>query len=332
MACNDSGTSGPAAAGATGITEGTAGATSAAGSTEGIPTAGNSAGTNANIGGSGENSQAGGNGEAPGSAGTDTGTAGAQAGVGGAGGAAQAGVGGAAGTAQAGVGGTAGTADAGVGGTADTTGGKSRFTHHTDDQGEGDGQDVVTIGDSWMNITTNLGGIEGGLDRVTGKVYRHYAVAATTVLSGVIPGQYSTAKRINPDIKTVIMTGGGNDVIMDMTLTADCMASGDRCRQRLLDVMERLAELWTEMNEDGVRDVFVVNYAEGAGTGVGNIDVRQEYMERIEQIPPPIVMHFIETTDIVNGRLADGIHPTSQACTEIAQAVYDHMIEAGARR
>ncbi|MBN1654707.1 MAG: SGNH/GDSL hydrolase family protein [Deltaproteobacteria bacterium] len=323
---------GPGAAGVTGVIEGTGGTIGTAGSTAvSIPTAGTSAGSDgarANAGGSDGNSETDGQGGANGSADAGLGTAGeagvGEAGTGGAAGAGEAGTGGAAGAGEAGAG------EAGTGGAAGAT--NPRVVHHEEDLGEGDGQDVITIGDSWMNIITNGGGIEGGLDRVTGKRYRHYALAATTVLSEAIPRQYTSAKAFNPDIKTVIMTGGGNDVIMDMTIIGDCMAGGERCRQRLIEVMNRLAELWSEMSVDGVRDLFVINYSEVAGTGVGDIDVRDEYKEAIAQIPPPIVLHFIETTDIVNGRLADGIHPTSQACTDIAQAVYDHMIEAGARR
>jgi hypothetical protein len=230
----------------------------------------------------------------------------------------------------AGSGGAAGniTQTAGSGGAAGTG-----TTRKHEDLGEGDGQDVVTIGDSWMNIITNGGGIEAGLDRVTGKTYRHYAVAGTTVLSEVIPNQYESAKRINKNIKTVIMTGGGNDVIMDMTMAPQCSAGTDACRERLLQVAARLGELWNEMSVDGVRDLVVINYAKGAGSGVGGIDVTAEYKAIVAAIPPPLVFHRIETTDIVNGRLmTDNIHPTAAACTDVAQAVYDHMKEEGMRR
>jgi hypothetical protein len=232
-------------------------------------------------------------------------------------------------TAESGAGGKA-ASKAGAGGAAGAAG-RSVTTHHTEDLGEGDGQDVVTIGDSWMNIATNGGGIEGGLDRVASNRYRHYALAGTMVLTEAIPQQYETAKAMGA-IKTVIMTGGGNDVIMDLTLTADCQASGERCKQRVIDTANRLGKLWAEMSADGVRDVFYINYSEGAGTGVGDIDGTSIYREVVRTIPPPLVYHPIQTTDIVNGRLVDGIHPTLQACTEVAQAVFDHMVEAGARR
>ena len=104
-----------------------------------------------------------------------------------------------------GVGGEAATAGAGGSGVID------RWMNR-EDLGKGTGSDVVTIGDSWMDYLLGGGGIEGGLDRA-GTNYRHYALSGTQLLDGVIPRQYDRAKAANPDIKTVIMTGGGNDIM-----------------------------------------------------------------------------------------------------------------------
>jgi len=61
-----------------------------------------------------------------------------------------------------------------------------------------------------MDYVLGGGGIETALDRARTD-YRHYGLSATTLLSGQIPGQYTQAKRVNPKIQTVIMTGGGRD-------------------------------------------------------------------------------------------------------------------------
>jgi len=324
-----------------------------------IPTAGTSAAGMAQVGTAGKGGgsvivTAGGSAitAAGGAKAVETGTAGTAPATGGT--KAIAGASGKAPTADAGAGAGA-KADAGEGGKAAPTAGKGgaagaagtvnpRTIHHAEDLGEGDGQDVICIGDSWMSIMTNGDGIQGAMNRVSGQNYRHYGLAATTVLSGQIPGQYTNAKRANPDIKTVIMTGGGNDIIMDATMSIACAAtSGDlstnACRRRLLDVANRLGELWTEMSNDGVRDLFNINYAKGAATSVTEYiqaDIQVEYQKIIAALPPPIVVHYIQTEEIVNGsgvaRLIDGIHPTRDACTDIAQATYDHMKEAGARR
>lgn len=235
-------------------------------------------------------------------------------------------------TGKAGTGGSPSTD--GVAGKAGATGVDTPTKRTHEELGEGDGSDVITIGDSWMSYFMNGGGIEAGLDRVTGKRYRHYGVLATTVLSGQIPGQYASAKRANPDIKTVIMTGGGNDVIMDPTMQPQCAAGNDACKQRLQQVAAALGELWNQMSADGVRDVIYINYAEGAGSGTGGIDGQAIYREVILKIPPPMAFHPFATTEIVGGStgLVDGIHPTPQKCAEIAQGVYDLMKAKGMRR
>jgi hypothetical protein len=234
-------------------------------------------------------------------------------------------------TGKAGAGGSP-SKDGGVAGAAGAAGVVTPTKRTHEELGEGDGQDVITIGDSWMNYAVNGGGIEAGLDRVTGKRYRHSAVAGTTVLSEIIPGMYATAKRLNPDIKTVIMTGGGNDVIMDPTMAPQCAAGAPACEDRLRQVAARLGELWNQMSADGVRDVIYINYSEGAGTGTGGVDGEAIYREVILKIPPPMAFHPFATTEIVDGRLVDGIHPTVQACTDIAQGVYDLMKAKGMRR
>ena len=89
----------------------------------------------------------------------------------------------------------------------------------------------------------------------------------TRLLDGVIPGQYAQAKRVNPDIETVIMTGGGNDILIN-GLSADCAAGGEQCAAQLDKIGEGLRALWQQMADDGVRDVIHIQYSSDAGSGV----------------------------------------------------------------
>src|SRR5262245_1195125 len=140
------------------------------------------------------------------------------------------------------------------------------------DLGKGDGRDVITIGDSWMNNTLLTGSaIEGALDRLTMQPYRHYAVQGVLLLQAsafgpAIPSQYATAKRQDPDIKTVLMTGGGNDIIQNASVQSSCNSGGEACKQKLMEITEALNKLWTQMAEDGVQDVVMVRYSADAGS------------------------------------------------------------------
>jgi hypothetical protein len=194
------------------------------------------------------------------------------------------------------------------------------------DLGVGDGSDVVTIGDSWMSYSINGGGIEGALSRA-GKRYRNYGVAGTQLLNGQIPGQYDRAKRANPNIATVIMTGGGNDIMF----SGGCSTPA-ACEQSLMRLVAGLNELWTKMADDGVKDVVYIRYAQGAGTTPTS---------SLPTTPPPppaicltgrITCHSVDTTMAVMGQLVDGIHPTRAANDRIATTVLAAMEMAGVRR
>jgi lysophospholipase L1-like esterase len=195
------------------------------------------------------------------------------------------------------------------------------------DLGEGDGKDVVTIGDSWMAGPLGGAGIQAGLDRA-GTDYRHYAVTATTLLSGQIPGQYDRAKRANPKISTVIMTGGGNDVMF----TAGSCSTPESCAEFSTKITNALNTLWTKMADDGVKDVIYVQYSENAGStpaenrGGSAKPAAICYSGRIS-------CHTVPTTDIIaRSDLTDGIHPGTAGNNRIAKRVLELMVERKVRR
>ena len=206
-------------------------------------------------------------------------------------------------------------------------GGGATETKEHEDLGMGDGSDVVTVGDSWMNYAVNGGGIEAGLLAASGQPYRTYGVAGTMLLDEVIPNQYETAKRQNPDIKTVVMTGGGNDLLLT-GMTAGGCAEG--CMSTIDKVTDRLKMMWDEMAADGVQDVVYIEYSRG-GTNEPGVS----YANKI--IPPvcaaaPVRCHFIDSDTIIMMELIDGVHPTASGCQKLGKAVFDLMVEKGMRR
>jgi hypothetical protein len=279
-----------------------------------------------------------GTGGAGGSVAGTGGAGGSVAGVGGVGGAV-AGSGGAAGTMiTGGEGGSAG-ALAGTGGVAGTmpAGGEGGGTAGTDmppdagvvipepmDLGMGDGQDVVTIGDSWMSYFLNGGGIEGALDRADTN-YRHYGVAGTT-LGSSIPPQWDSALRAG-EVKTVIMTGGGNDIMF----SGGCDTK-EACEMSVQRIADMLHELWSKMSEAGVQDVVYIQYSKNAGTAPSENRPATSPTPGI-CITGPIRCHTVPTTEEVGaGDTVDGIHPTSAACDRIATSVLEYMEMKGIRR
>jgi len=232
------------------------------------------------------------------------------------------GVGGVAGSAvPAGAGGEAGMEmAAGAGGEA----GMDMPPPDHEDLGKGDGKDVVTIGDSWMSYFLNGGGIEGALDRA-GTDYRHYAVAGTTLATS-IPPQWDQAKA-GGAVKTVIMTGGGNDIMF----SGGCDTK-EACAMNVQRIADMLDELWTKMSDDGVLDVVYIQYSKNAGTAPS------ENRPAVAPTPGicirgPLRCHSMSTTELVAATdTVDGIHPTSAAADRIATAVVELMETEGIRR
>jgi hypothetical protein len=239
------------------------------------------------------------------------------------------GQGGGAGTDAAGTGGAAGTVmpggEGGGGGTdmlPDPDAGT--MPPEREDLGKGDGQDVVTIGDSWMSYFLNGGGIEGALDRASTD-YRHYAVAGTTLTTS-IPPQWDDAIG-DGAVKTVIMTGGGNDIMF----TGGC-ATKEACEMSVQRIADMLDELWTKMSDAGVQDVVYIQYSKNAGTAPSENRPATSPTPTI-CITGPLRCHTVSTTELVAATdTVDGIHPTSAACDRIADAVIAKMEAEGIRR
>ncbi len=210
------------------------------------------------------------------------------------------------------------------------------------DLGVGNGSDVVLIGDSFMSNTLEIEGTGGGiapaLIQVADQPYRNYAMQGVKMLQAdvfgpAIPTQYEVAKQANPDIKTVVMTGGGNDILLDPTVASSCRTDGDACMQALAQIGQAFDELWTEMANDGVEDIVYVQYADNVGTASPSL------WEDAGAAPPSICYservrcHSVDTTAAVMGQVAaDRIHPLEAANQRIATLIHDQMVQDGMRR
>jgi hypothetical protein len=198
-----------------------------------------------------------------------------------------------------------------------------------EDLGKGDGSDVITIGDSWMNLGTT--GIQQSLVRLSMQRYRTYGLAATRLLDEVIPGQYASAKRANPDIKTVVMTGGGNDILLTGA-GADRSTAGPATRGQIDMIADRLVKLWDEMGADGVKDVVYIEYSRGGGSEAA-VNYATEKIKPLCDAAEATRCHWIDADDFLMMMLSlDGIHPTGDGCDKIATGIIALMEKEGMRR
>jgi lysophospholipase L1-like esterase len=203
------------------------------------------------------------------------------------------------------------------------------------DQGMGDGKDVITIGDSWMLLMAGSG-IEVSLEKVSKRDYRNFGVPGTKLLDEVIPKQYETAKGQGA-VKTVIMTGGGNDIIQDKPTDCVDSAFGDVCKAQNDKVAARLVKLWDEMSSDGVQDVVLIGYTRKASLLFSPLAKSAEYSSATipplcAAVAPPLRCHVIDSDTVFDGTTREGIHPTDAGYDKIGAAVWKLMQDEGMRR
>ena len=160
------------------------------------------------------------------------------------------------------------------------------------------------IGDSWMALGSANSGIQGGILKASGQPYRAEAIAGTTLLGGgildaifaAIPVQWDQAVRANPDVKTVIMTAGGND-ILQTGLEDDCKNEGEACAEQVTKVLAALSKLWADMAGKGVKDIVYILYATPEGKSVDFLLPDGDgARKRCANVPPPTRCHIVETT------------------------------------
>ena len=279
-------------------------------------------------------------GQSAGSGGSAAGAAGTGAVSGGTGGVAG-GTGGVAGTDIGGTGGTGVAGSAGVGGTeVGGTGGTGTCT-----PGVVTGNQVVMVGDSYLdqfgqNIQLYLEGLAkgaGALDQ--NETYRRYYLAGTSMGNGQIPSQFDQALGADPNIKVVVMDGGGNDVLI---LNPGCMtnpAPGNAsCVATVDSAMAAARGMFDKMAATGVESVVYFFYphlpAPGLLTGP-KVNEMLDYAYPIvqaecEQRSAPRC-YFVDTRPAFEGNPSligfDGVHPTPAGSEVIAGLIWSVMVQ-----
>lgn len=193
-----------------------------------------------------------------------------------------------------------------------------------------DASEVVLLGDSWWALSS----IHPMLEAHTGSKYTrtHYLSGVSMTFPNAfgppIPTQYDAAKVAGP-IKTVIMDGGGNDVLLHPSgalsfspcygqITAECMRT-------IEDVVATYDTLIQRMVADGVQDIVIFYYGYLPDS---NYDAVMDLGADLGRVPCDAVeaCHFVDVRDDFRGHETqyigiDGIHPTPAGAQVVADAI-----------
>lgn len=176
-------------------------------------------------------------------------------------------------------------------------------------KGQYTAQEVVMIGDSYLdanygNVGANIvadSQMAGVLS--AGAKYREYYLAGAAMNNGAftlnIPYQYDTSAKgdiavPNPkDIKLVIMDGGGNDVLIDQQ---SCLTDANLaaqmadmpCMNAVTNTVARTKKLWQEMATDGVKQIVYFFYPHLDPGGGGLLPTPSPGVNSIDDYSAPL--------------------------------------------
>jgi phospholipase/lecithinase/hemolysin len=179
----------------------------------------------------------------------------------------------------------------------------------------------------------------------TGDSYRYYyesgANMATTYSSTItpIPTQFANAVKANPDIKYVIMDGGGNDILLENT---DCIkaAAGtpisSQCQTVVQNAISAATTLFQAMKAAGVEKVVYFFYPHLPTTNFPSVNAILDYSFPLLQAAceaSPVPCYLVDTRAAFNGNDAtyigpDDIHPTTAGSDAIAKLLWGQMTQA----
>jgi lysophospholipase L1-like esterase len=202
---------------------------------------------------------------------------------------------------------------------------------------------VIILGDSLFALS---GKIADDIEVYSGEAYRHYCISAAQMIGGVVvdvPDQYENAKADDPNIRTVIMDGGGNDIL----ITNSNLCSGDvvsqECKDAIEPVFAEAERLFREFKDDGVKNIVYMGYYDVNPEGIlvpdngfyGVIDYAYEKSTALcdnlnKEFGTTMVGYYVDTRAAFEGHFADfitsdGVHPTALGSQVLADLIWAKM-------
>jgi hypothetical protein len=149
-----------------------------------------------------------------------------------------------------------------------------------------------------------------------------------------IPAQFTKAVTDNPDIKYVIMDGGGNDILLSnpQCITTQPPPQSANCVTVINDAIAAATTLFGAMKSAGVKSVIYYFYPHLPTTGKQYVNTTMDYAYPLVQMAcamAPLPCYFIDTRPAFEGHPEyigpDNIHPTTAGSDVIAGLIWGVM-------
>lgn len=205
---------------------------------------------------------------------------------------------------------------------------------------DADNDQVITIGDSIFDLSNE---IQQNLESFAGQIFRKYTKSGAELSGGSVAqsivDQYAEAKTDNSAITTVVMDGGGNDILIPVISLADpygCKTNifrsdiSSNCKALIDDIYVEAVNLLNRMDQDGVNDVIYLGYYRTKNALYNNLGALAKAVDygdlRLAQACNNAAVNctFLDPRNlIVNSDIkSDGIHPTSSGSLKLANLIW----------
>ena len=217
-------------------------------------------------------------------------------------------------------------------------GGTGCDIHNNDDvAGLPKNNKVVILGDSIFALS---GEIKEFLALSAGENYRGYAKSGAQMNGQIfwgltpVPKQYTKARNADSNIRTIIMDGGGNDVLLGARSACEPMSTA--CEAVIDDVADTLEGLFNTMNGDGVENVIYLGYYHLPRGNAGLNPALDHGMTVLAATcdGSSVACHFVDARPLFLGNeeawvKSDNIHPNRTGSHVLANGIWSTMEQNG---
>jgi len=206
---------------------------------------------------------------------------------------------------------------------------------------------VGIMGDSYINLSGDVtkflqenarkAGALGASETYIDKSRSGAAMQKGNLLAPAIPTQLPTlladSKRAGPEgVKVVVMTGGGNDVLIDASQCKTLTTVTEECKTVVSKSLDVIKKLFVDMKAGGIQHVVYFWYPD-LGPSQGRVinDYSIPIAKAQCESDPSVKCHFVDTREGFKGHpefvALDGIHPTAAGSRVISDLVWKVMVD-----
>ncbi|MGR6872354.1 SGNH/GDSL hydrolase family protein [Pseudomonas sp. HK3] len=201
-----------------------------------------------------------------------------------------------------------------------------------------DRNEVITLGDSIFDLS---GDIQRILEDKAGQTFRDYTLSGAELSGGIIANsverQYSDAKSTDGNIETIVMNGGGNDILIPAIILDPygCRTHWWRwsisrnCKNLINDQYVNLVNLLNQMNSDGVDNIIYLGYYELPRGNSNLTSALNLGDDKLDQACRNTTANctFLDPRGMVPARdvLGDNIHPTANASLTLSNLIWPEL-------